>query len=296
MKQAKTLIPQLAKRVYLHKWDAPTAILAIAHLGHNQLVALPPDIKQLQSLRTLDLTTNQFTVFPSEVGQLKSLESLNLSSNQLKHLLPEIGQLQSLKSLDLSNNQLMTLPAEIGCLQSLQSIDLSNNQLTALPFEIGQLRSLQSIDLNGNPIQDLSALNNHPSLKVRVQAFGLTLPPQFWTHVNHWEAKWLVTETNSEIRRLLIRQIGYDRLCEELATQVIDSWREYTLLKVTAKFELVPFLKGRFSEELMHLLKMTCPSTGHVHALRVPPTFASARAPIRWANWGVDPTAFAVET
>ena len=23
LKQAKTLIPQLAKRVYLHKWDAP---------------------------------------------------------------------------------------------------------------------------------------------------------------------------------------------------------------------------------------------------------------------------------
>lgn len=93
-----------------------------------------------------------------------------------------------------------------------------------------------------------------------------------------------------------MQQIGYDRICQELATQAIDSWREYTLLRLISRLQWVHPLRGLFFEEPMHLLKMTCPSTGHIHALRVPPTLTSARAAIRWANWGVDPTAFVVET
>ena len=30
---------------------------------------------------------------------------------------------------------------------------------------------------------------------------------------------------------------------------------------------------------------MTCPSTGHIHALRVPPDVESAKEAIRWINW-----------
>ncbi|PZV08439.1 MAG: hypothetical protein DCF22_20265 [Leptolyngbya sp.] len=92
-------------------------------------------------------------------------------------------------ALDLSNNQLTTLPPEIGHLDFLRSIDLSHNQLTAMPPEIGQLKFLESIDLNGNPIQDLSALTMHPNLSLRVHAFDLTLPRQYWTHVNQWQSE-----------------------------------------------------------------------------------------------------------
>nr|WP_226582714.1 hypothetical protein [Microseira wollei] len=48
--------------------------------------------------------------------------------------------------------------------------------------------------------------------------------------------------------------------------------------------------------EPIYLLKMTCPSTGFIHALRVPPSMKSAREAIRWVNWGIDPEEFAVET
>jgi hypothetical protein len=48
--------------------------------------------------------------------------------------------------------------------------------------------------------------------------------------------------------------------------------------------------------EPIHLLKMTCPSTNHIHVLRVPPNLTSAREAIRWVNWDVDPEAFVVET
>ncbi|WP_277883476.1 hypothetical protein [Nostoc sp. FACHB-110] len=41
---------------------------------------------------------------------------------------------------------------------------------------------------------------------------------------------------------------------------------------------------------------MTCPSTGRIHTLRVPPKIISARVAIRWINWDIDPEDFSVQT
>ena len=65
----------------------------------------------------------------------------------------------------------------------------------------------------------------------------------------------------------------------------LDIWQKYTLLII----EYVDI-------EPIYLLKMTCPSTGFIHALRVPPDVKSAREAIRWVNWGIDPEEFSVQT
>lgn len=41
---------------------------------------------------------------------------------------------------------------------------------------------------------------------------------------------------------------------------------------------------------------MTCPSTGFIHVLRVPPSMGSVREAIRWVNWEIDPANFIIET
>ena len=46
----------------------------------------------------------------------------------------------------------------------------------------------------------------------------------------------------------------------------------------------------------MVLLKMTCPSTAHIHILRVPPEMMSAEAAITWVNHGIYPDKFSVQT
>jgi len=105
-------------------------------------------------------------------------------------------------------------------------------------------------------------------------------------HYHEWQPQWLLAEDNAEVRRVLIQVIGYDRICEELQAQVLDSWEEYTLLCINADVDVEP----------IHLLKMTCPSTGRIHTLRVPPEILSARVAIRWINWDIDPEDFSVQT
>ena len=122
---------------------------------------------------------------------------------------------------------------------------------------------------------------------------GVKLPEKYGkVHPDLWQAEWLLSEENAELRRVLIERIGYDRLCCELQAVELDSWQEYTLLKI-----------DNADVEPIYLLKMTCPSTGRIHALRVPPDVRSssrasltAKEAIRWVNWDIDPEEFSVQT
>lgn len=115
---------------------------------------------------------------------------------------------------------------------------------------------------------------------------GVTLPEKYGKlPPQQWQAQWLIEERNAEVRRVLIQEIGYGRICQELQAKTLDSWQEYTLLKIE-NTDVEPIV----------LLKMTCPSTGFIHALRVPPDVKSAREAISWVNWGVDPAEFSVQT
>ncbi|WP_293332127.1 leucine-rich repeat domain-containing protein [Microcoleus sp. CAWBG58] len=115
---------------------------------------------------------------------------------------------------------------------------------------------------------------------------GVRLPEQYGqVHPNLWKAEWILSEDNAEVRRVLIEAIGYDRICQELSAQQIDSWQKYELLKI-----------DNADVEPICLLKMTCPSTGFIHALRVPPEVRSAREAIRWVNGGIDPEEFSMQT
>ena len=115
---------------------------------------------------------------------------------------------------------------------------------------------------------------------------GVRLPEEYGkVHPNQWQSQWLLTEENAELRRVLIQGIGYDRLIQELEAKQIDSWQEYALLQI-----------DNADVEPICLLKMTCPSTGLIHALRVPPNLTSAREAIGWVNWDIDPEEFSLQT
>ncbi|MEG5140572.1 MULTISPECIES: leucine-rich repeat domain-containing protein [unclassified Microcoleus] len=131
---------------------------------------------------------------------------------------------------------------------------------------------------------------------------GVTLPEKYGQiHPNLWQAQWLLAEKNAELRRVLIQGIGYARICSELQATELDCWKEYTLLKIDADID--GFDPDDFEDdedapkkEDIYLLKMTCPSTGHIHVLRVPPDVTSAKEAIRWVNWDIDSDEFSVQT
>jgi hypothetical protein len=113
---------------------------------------------------------------------------------------------------------------------------------------------------------------------------GVRLPQRYRCHPDRWQAQWLLEESNVELRRALLQGIGYSRIVHELGAIELDHWREYTLLQIAAQADVEP----------IYLLKMVCPSTQAIQVLRVPPDLRSARAAIRWCNWGIDPEAFAI--
>jgi internalin A len=122
---------------------------------------------------------------------------------------------------------------------------------------------------------------------------GVKLPEEYGkVHPDRWQAEWLLSEENAELRRLLIQRIGYDRICQELEVTELDSWQEYTLLSI----EFDDDFDDEGNAKPVYLLKMTCPSTGFIHALRVPPDMRSAKEAIRWVNWDIDPEEFSVQT
>lgn len=115
---------------------------------------------------------------------------------------------------------------------------------------------------------------------------GVTLPEKYGVVYPHqWQAQWLLEESNAALRRVLIQGIGYEQIASQLQATKLDSWQEYTLLRM-ADVDIEP----------IYLLKMTCPSTGYIHALRVPPDVKSAREAIGWVNSGTDPAEFSVQT
>lgn len=134
------------------------------------------------------------------------------------------------------------------------------------------------------PLTDIFDLNVDP--KINIYMFGVNLPRRYWTKLSDWQPKWLLDEENAEVRRVLIQQIGYDRICQELDATYLDNWLEYTLLKINAGIDVEPIV----------LLKMNCPSTQHIHILRVPPEMTSAEDAITWVNHGIRPDEFSVQT
>ena len=116
---------------------------------------------------------------------------------------------------------------------------------------------------------------------------GRRLPEKYGKlYPAQWQSNWLLSEDNAELRRVLIQGIGYDRLCQELQATELDSWQEYSLLRIDNPVDIEP----------IHLLKMNCLSTNYIHVLRVPPDIESAREAIRWINWGIDPGEFLIES
>jgi hypothetical protein len=108
---------------------------------------------------------------------------------------------------------------------------------------------------------------------------------RYHKHPDIWDARWLLNESNAEIRRIILEQVGAERIFSEIDSVKLHEWREYALHEIREPIDT----------EKYKLLSMACPSTGHHHCIRVPPHITNAREAATWVNNGIDPEHFLVE-
>ena len=97
-------------------------------LSHNHINLLCHSRSYLSDLQHLELRGNHLeTICPSVLKELTSVRYLDLSNNRLTKLPQEIEDLVNLTFLDLSNNRLEELPKSIRNLKYLKSITISGN-------------------------------------------------------------------------------------------------------------------------------------------------------------------------
>ena len=152
---------------------------------------LPSEIGDLKQLTFLKIfggwEDSRFTRLPPEIGQLENLKTLEIHSHMLSALPSEIGALSNLMSLKLHCNNLTTLPEDAGRLENIQEVDFYLPNLESIP-SIQFLKNLSNIDLDLPELQELSKdleyLTNLKSLIIRSwnltslsPNIGLTLQP-----------------------------------------------------------------------------------------------------------------------
>jgi hypothetical protein len=87
---------------------------------------------------------------------------------------------------------------------------------------------------------------------------------------------WEILEIgNIELRRRMIERLGYEAFLDQVGGLVRDRDRD---LGGDRQLIHIPFE----DDESLMLLKVVCPSTGHLHVLRVPPHMRSCRQAAAW--------------
>ncbi|PWY64753.1 L domain-like protein [Aspergillus heteromorphus CBS 117.55] len=128
---------------------------------------LPPDIKHLTNLETLDLQENSLTELPQGLAELTSLRVLNVGNNQLSTLPFESLRLLPLKELHAPRNKLKgcLFPDSVRKLDTLQVLDVANNALVRLSGHKSlELPNLQTLAINTNRIQSLPDISSWRAL------------------------------------------------------------------------------------------------------------------------------------
>ena len=85
----------------------------------------------------------------------------------------------------------------------------------------------------------------------------------------------ILNTENAELRRVLIERLGYERFLQQVGGVIrdadTDKGGDRQLVCVALE-----------DDEPLMVLRVTCPSTGHIHILRVPPDMRSCHQAAAW--------------
>ncbi|KAK9146805.1 hypothetical protein Sjap_006708 [Stephania japonica] len=112
----------------------------------------PPQIGQIPTLQTLDLSFNQFTgPIPQSIQTLSQLSNLILSHNHLSGSIPNLSNSKTLLRINLQHNNLSGSLTRFTLPSALQHLSLSSNRITgSLDRVLDRLDRISYLDLSMN--------------------------------------------------------------------------------------------------------------------------------------------------
>ncbi|TSA87434.1 hypothetical protein FNU79_02820 [Deinococcus detaillensis] len=152
-------------------------------------------------------------------------------------------------------------------LNQLAQLDLSGCRgVTALP---PHLKISGWLDVAGSGLTALPA--QRPALRWRGVRISerLAFEPETISGVE------IVAEPNTEVRRVMMERVGYERFLDEVGARVLDRDTDAGGERVLVRVELP-------EDEPFVAVCVSCPSTGRRYTLRVPPTITRAQAASAW--------------
>jgi Leucine-rich repeat (LRR) protein len=213
-KKAKS--PTTGEEKMTTQYDANEPVLAIKIRSNRIGGKLPAELKEIQSLKLLDLASNKITgSFPSELARMSNLEFLHLSDNRITGKLPtEIGLMESIKTLDFSKCALTgQLPTQINRLYNLEILQLDHNNLLGeipdlsdtkmkvlhlhhnsfsgfFPISLAILRSLEELLMNNNKISgtipnEIESIRGLERLDVSFNGIKGIIPQGMFDQMSH---------------------------------------------------------------------------------------------------------------
>jgi len=136
------------------------ATLKQLSLDRNSLIQVPRPVvsASLKKLEKLDLSHNQLAAIPQEIRNLVSLTELILDSNMITSLPSSIGALSKLKTLSLKGNHI-----------SVRSTHFSASNPQPLPATLFSATPLIDLNLHGNPMTStqLNEFDGYPKFLER---------------------------------------------------------------------------------------------------------------------------------
>lgn len=120
-----------------------------------QLDALPPEISEVRTLRSLDLSENLLEFLPAQIADLPNLTHLNLDQNELVKLPTNLRGLSSLESISLSSNRLRSLPASLFELPNLRTVIADGNRVIKLPKSVSKAHRLEQLSIASNLLEHI---------------------------------------------------------------------------------------------------------------------------------------------
>jgi hypothetical protein len=127
------------------------------------------------------------------------------------------------------------------------------------------------VDIGGTKITSLPESLGGVAIRWR----GVPVTPQIAFFPETLKGPEILAERNTELRRVMIERVGFEKFLSEVQAQVLDADRDPGGERKLIRVQLA-------DDEPIVIVSVHCPSTSRHYLIRVPPSMRSCRQAVAW--------------